>query len=116
MVEPPRAVERRIDPSAADVTSLVRLGLIDPQPTPQPPPEPTAPKPDPVPVPEPGPDPVDEAEMLQLSAALTEAGITPVAEDQAAVQQLAKLDAKTVAVVQGWLKKKGKPVTPGPSK
>lgn len=113
MVEPPRTVERRIDPSAADVTSLVRLGLANPQPIPQPPPEPAVPKPDPVP--EPAPDPVDEAEMLQLSAALTDAGITPVAEDQAAVRQLASLDAATVAVVQSWLKR-GKPATPGSSK
>ncbi|MFF8100200.1 hypothetical protein ACF07S_10550 [Streptomyces sp. NPDC016640] len=67
---------------------------------------------------EPVPDPVDEAEMLQLSAALTEAGITPAADDLAAVQRLASLDAQTVAVVQGWLRKKGKPETPatGPSK
>ncbi|MGW9399366.1 hypothetical protein [Streptomyces sp. NPDC055642] len=114
MPQPPRAMERRIDPSAADAASLVRLGLTAPQPTPSSPPEP--PTPAPVPVPRPVPDPVDEAEALQLSMALTEAGITPAVEDQAAVQQLAKLDAETVATVQRWLKKRGKPETPGVSK
>jgi hypothetical protein len=87
------------------------MGRIDPQPVPQERPD----LPRPIPPRGPAPDPVDEAEALQLSAALTEAGITPAAEDQAAVRQLASLDAATVAVVQSWLKR-GKPATPGPSK
>ena len=109
----PTAPERppRRDDTAADAGSLARMGRIDLQPAPKERPEPPRPTPPRGPV----PDPVDEAEALQLSAALTEAGITPAAEDQAAVQQLAKLDAATVAVVQGWLKR-GKPATPGSGK
>lgn len=106
----PDAPERppRYDDTAADVGSLERLGRIGPQPVPQQQPKPPRPNPPRGPV----PDPVDEAEMLQLSAALTEAGITPAADDRAAVEQLAKLDAATVAVVQSWLRR-GKPATPG---
>lgn len=109
----PDAPERppRRDDTAADAGSLEQMGRIEPQPIPQAPPEPAPPEPPR----DPAPDPIDEAKMLQLSAALTEAGITPAAEDQDAVRQLAKLDAQTVAVVQGWLKR-GKPTTPGPSK
>lgn len=98
----------RRDNTAADMRSLERLGRIDPQPVPASTSGPPATGP--------VPDPVDEAEMLQLSAALTEAGITSTPEDQAAVRQLAKLDAATVATVQGWLKKKSKPAAPGSSK
>lgn len=110
----PDAVERppRYDDTAADIASLVKLGREEPQPVPQAPPE----LPPPTPPADPVPDPVDEAEMMQLSVALTEAGIVPAVEDQDAVKELAKLDAKTVAVVQGWLKKKGKPESPGQSK
>lgn len=36
MAEPqPRQVQRRIDDGAADTGTLVKLGLVDPQPTPQ---------------------------------------------------------------------------------
>ncbi|WP_328336713.1 hypothetical protein [Streptomyces violaceus] len=104
----PIPLRPRGDDTAADMRSLERLGRIDPQPVPA---STSGPPP-----PDPAPDPVDEAEALQLSAALTEAGIASTPEDQAAVRHLAKLDAATVAIVQGWLKKKSKPATPGQSK
>ncbi|CAL9665937.1 hypothetical protein SUDANB1_07212 [Streptomyces sp. enrichment culture] len=103
----PIPLRPRGDDTAADVRSLERLGRIDPQPIPAPATNP--------PAIDPAPAPGDEAEMLQLSAALTEAGITPASEDQDAVRQLAKLDPATIATVQGWLKKKSKPA-PGQSK
>jgi hypothetical protein len=105
--EMPEAVPRppRRDDTAADTESLVRLGRQDPPPTP------TDHRPHPVPTP--APDPVDTQEAVSLSAALTEAGVTQTADDQAAVQALAGLDAATVAAVERWLKtKKPKDQTP----
>lgn len=104
-MEPILAVPRR-DDTAADARALEQLGVIEPQPTPAPSPE-APPVESPAP---PAPDPVDQQEAADLSAALVEAGVTATAEDQAAVQALAKLDAATVSAVTRWMQaKKTKP-------
>jgi hypothetical protein len=57
-------------------------------------------------------DPADEQEEAALTEALAEAGVTATAEDQAAVQALAKLDAATVQAVTRWMRtKKTRPET-----
>jgi hypothetical protein len=86
--------------------SLVTLGRADPQPLPAPTPA-APPVEDPVPQkPPPRPDPTDEQEALALHAALADAGVAATADDQAAVQALARLDADTVAAVARWLRTK----------
>jgi hypothetical protein len=78
--------------------SLTRLGYAEPQPVPQPPP---------------GMLEAVEPDGSVLADALTEAGVTATAENHAAVQALAKLDAATLATVTGWLKTtQAKPATP----
>lgn len=52
----PRPITRRVDDGAADMSSLVQLGLADPQPVPEPPP----PAVDPFQEPVPQDEPVDE--------------------------------------------------------
>lgn len=105
-------VTRRVDDSAGDMTSLVRLGLAEPQPVPDAPAPPPADE-APPPLPPPVSDPVDEAEAAAISAALTDAGITATVEDQEAVQELAKLDPATVAAVTRWMRtKKPRPDIP----
>jgi hypothetical protein len=106
----PIPLRPRRDDTAADMRSLVQLGEVEPQPIPAP-----APAPEPAPVPEPVPDPVDEQEAAGLFSALTEAGIEPAANDQAAARAVASLDPATVAAVQRWIKapRKTKPETPG---
>ncbi|WP_060904934.1 hypothetical protein [Streptomyces scabiei] len=99
----------RRDDTVADTRSLIDLGRVEPQPIPAP--APTAPPAD-SPAPQPKPDPADVQEAAELTDALTEAGVTATAEDRAAVQALAKLDAATVAAVTRWMKtKKTKPET-----
>lgn len=95
MPDPVPRTPRR-DDTAADTGSLVRLGRHDP------PPAPAEHRPGPAPA----PSPVDQREVAALSAALAEAGVAETAEDQAAVQALAGLDAATVAAVERWLKAK----------
>jgi hypothetical protein len=91
-------------PGAADVDSLVALGRAEPPPRPSPP-APPAHQTDP-PKPAPSADPANEA---ALNAALAAAGVSVEAEDAAAVTMLAGLDSATVAVVAGWLRRKGGP-------
>ncbi len=108
----PIPVAPRLDPAAADSRSLEKLGRIEPQPVPS---GPAAPAPPIEPLPEPPPantpDPVDEQEAAELEAALADAGVTATAQDRAAVQALAKLDAATVQTVKQWLttKKRDQP-------
>lgn len=100
MPEPSVARQPRRDTTAADAGSLQRMGRLDPQPTPAPA----------HPAPEPAPGPDDAAERAALNTALADAGVTATAEDRAAVQALAGLDAATVEAVTRWLKtKKPKP-------
>ncbi|KOG33278.1 hypothetical protein [Streptomyces resistomycificus] len=94
----PIPLSPRRDDTAADVGSLVRLGREEPPPVPAP----TAPAPGP---------PGDDADAATLKAALLDAGITTTAEDQAAVQALARLDTTTVEAVARWVKTKKKPDT-----
>lgn len=49
----PRPITRRVDDGAADMSSLVQLGLADPQPVPEPPPPTVDPFQEPVPQDEP---------------------------------------------------------------
>lgn len=93
----PRPVEpRRLD-GAADVGSLVALGMEEPPPKPAPPAKPVPP-----------PDTADQSEAAALNAALANAGIETTDSDKAAVAALATLDAATVATVEKWLKAKSK--------
>ncbi len=102
----PIPVAPRLDPAAADSRSLEKLGRLEPQPIPT---APTAPAPDPPPPETPAPtDPADEQEAAELETALKDAGVTATAQDRAAVQALAKLDAATVQTVKQWLKTKNK--------
>lgn len=100
-----RPVARRVDASAGDMPSLVRLGLAEPQPVPDAPAPPPADE-APPPLPPPASDPVDEAEAAALSAALTDAGITATVEDEEAIQRLSRLDPDTVAAVTRWMRTK----------
>jgi hypothetical protein len=94
-------LEPRRPDGAADVGSLVALGIEKPPPTPKAPaPPPVQEKPPP---PAPAPDPADEA---TLNAALLEAGLSVEAEDAKAVKALAALDSETVAAVAKWVKSK----------
>jgi hypothetical protein len=81
------------DDTAADVRSLVQLGRA----TPQPEPASAAPTPE---------MPLDDKDTVTLKAALADAGITTTAEDQVAVQALARLDTATVQAVARWMKTK----------
>ncbi|MFD9069131.1 hypothetical protein [Streptomyces lasiicapitis] len=76
----PRLIARRRDDTAADVGTLVQLGVVDEPPTPAPPAEP------------PQPDP-EEQEVL--AAAVAEAGV----EDAEAVDVLAGLTPEQTAAV-----------------
>jgi hypothetical protein len=96
MADPIPLAPRR-DDTAADMRSLVQLGQEDPQPVPS-----STPVVDPLPV---------DADAITLKAALLEAGITTTAEDQAAVQALARLDTVTVEAVARWVRPKKKPDT-----
>lgn len=99
MPEPTARPSRR-DDTAADAASLERMGRLDPQPKPA----------TPGPAPQPAPSPDDAAEEAALTEALVDAGVTATAEDRAAVEALAKLDAATVEAVTRWLAaKKPKP-------
>lgn len=96
----PEAVPRqpRRDDTSADARSLEHMGRLNPQPAPtsldlQP-----------------APSPDDAAEEAALTEALTDAGVAATAEDHAAIEALAKLDATTVEAVTRWLTaKKPKP-------
>jgi hypothetical protein len=100
----PIPLRPRRDDTAADMRSLVQLGEAEPQPIPAP-----------ATAPAPAPDPADETEAALLSAALAEAGVDTVADDQAAARAIASLDPATVAAVQRWIKapRKTRPATPG---
>jgi hypothetical protein len=89
----PIPLRPRRDDTAADVRSLVQLGREDPPPVPT-----TA-------APAPG-LPAEDGDAVTLKAALADAGITPTAEDQAAVATLAQLDTATVQAVARWMKPK----------
>ena len=88
----PEAVPRqpRRDNTAADGASLARMGWLGEQPVPA--------LAEPTP-----PDTSDQADMEELTDALTAAGIPATAEDRAAIQALASLDDATQAAVQRWL-------------
>ena len=89
----PRPRKRRIDASAADVGSLIHLGLADPQPEPAPPPEPA-------------PTPEQQANEALLEEALVDAGVDKTAGDEEVVDALAGLPPDQVAAVARWLKTK----------
>jgi hypothetical protein len=101
----PRPVEPRRAVGAADVDSLVALGIEEPPPVPSPPGPPRVQEPPAPPVPV--PDPADEA---TLHSALAEAGVSVEAADTAAVRVLAALDTATVEAVARWVKSKKKDV------
>jgi hypothetical protein len=101
----PRPVEPRRLEGAADVDSLVALGLEQPPPRPSPPDPPH--RPETPPAPAPASDPVDEA---TLHSALAEAGVSVEAADTAAVRVLAALDSETVEAVARWVKSKKRDV------
>jgi hypothetical protein len=82
--------------------SLVELGQEEPQPVPTS----TTPVVDPPPV---------DVDAITLKSALLDAGITTTADDEAAVQALARLDTGTVQAVARWMRTK-KPDTPKPTK
>jgi hypothetical protein len=96
MTDPIPLAPRR-DDTAADMRSLVQLGQEEPQPVPA----------STTPVVE----PPDDADATTLKAALLDAGITTTADDEAAVQALARLDTDTVQAVARWVKTKKKPDT-----
>lgn len=89
----PRPLLRRRDTKAADIDSLVGLGLAQPPPEPAPPPEPT-------------PSPEQQANEALLEEALTDAGIDTTGEDEGVVDALAGLPPDQVATVARWLKTK----------
>ena len=99
----PRPLTPRRDDTAADADSLERLGRLDPQPLPA---APSGGLPVETPAPTPPPDPADEQEAVALHAALAEAGVAATADDQAAVQALARLDPATVEAVTRWMRTK----------
>jgi hypothetical protein len=90
-----RPVQRRIDASAADMGTLVDMGVLEEQ-TQPPPDEP------------PGPPPEEQANALALDAALAEVGVTKTMADDQAVTALAKLDPATVQAITTWVKHKKK--------
>jgi hypothetical protein len=96
----PRPVEPRRMKGAADVDSLVALGMEETPPTPTAAAPPVVEAP---PTPPPAPDPADEA---TLHSALAEAGVSVEAADTAAVRVLAALDSETVEAVARWVKSK----------
>ncbi|MFK8844662.1 hypothetical protein [Streptomyces sp. Ac-502] len=94
----PRPAEPRVDETAGDIASLVRLGVVDPPPAPSPPEQPRPPQPD--------PRPAENAALID--AALADIGVERTAADEQAVTALARLDTGTVDTVTRWIKHKKK--------
>ncbi|WP_306317190.1 MULTISPECIES: hypothetical protein [unclassified Streptomyces] len=95
----PQPIYRRPDESAADMSSLVQLGLAEPQPVPEPP-APTVP-----------PDQTTQAQenRATLTSALTDAGVTKTPDDEQAINALARLNPADIAAVTRWIAAKNSP-------
>ncbi len=106
-------MQPRVNVRLADASVLVAMGALEEQPVPPPPPAPPpAAEPE---QPAPQPSQVEQAAVkVALSAAIVDAGLTPDAEDQAAMAAVAKLDSATAAAVVRWVKRKKKDTVPVP--
>ena len=109
---PQRPTRRRIDQSAGDLGSLIKLGLADPPPIPSLPP--------PQGLPDEAQSGMQRANEMILQTALVDAGVMKGGRDEAVIDALAKLDPKDVEAVAAWLKQKKVKddlvVDPGPKK
>lgn len=105
---PQRPARSRVDDTAGDLGSLVRLGLADP------PPEPGAPPPA-SDLPDAAQSGMESANEARLQAALGEAGVTKGVRDEHVIDVLARLDPADVDAVTAWLKQK-KDKDDGPKK
>lgn len=94
---PPRRAKPRIDLTQADLDTLVSMGqaVAPPVPSPEPPYQ--------VPTP-PAPTPMETANEVVLQAALADVGVEKTADDEAAIDALAKLDPAAVRAVSRWMK------------
>lgn len=97
----PRPEPPRVDTTAADVASLVAMGVMDPPPVPSPEPPWASP-----PAPMPEPTPTEQANELMLQSALVDAGVEKTTADEAAIDALARMDPSAVATVTKWLREK----------
>ncbi|MFE9398681.1 hypothetical protein [Streptomyces flavidovirens] len=100
---PQHPTQRRIDPAAGDLGSLIELGMADPPPEPSLPPPPS--------LPDEAQSGMERANEMVLQSALVDAGVEKAAGDEAVIDALAKLDPADVEAVAGWLKQK-KPTSP----
>ncbi|MFD3333503.1 hypothetical protein ACFWV1_12785 [Streptomyces sp. NPDC058700] len=91
---PDRPVRPIVDLAAADASTLVEMGVLDPQPEPAPPAEP--------PLPGNGQEVANEALLM---AAFADAGVPHTEADAAAVDRIATLDPQTVKAVAEWVKR-----------
>lgn len=105
---PQLPAQRRIDPAAGDLGSLVELGLADPPPEPSLPPLPE--------LPDAAQTGMEQANEMMLQSALADAGVTKGVRDEAVIDALAKLDPKDVEAVASWLKQKKPKDEPTPQK
>lgn len=103
----PRPVSPRDDTTVADLGTLAAMGRADtpPVPSPDPPRRRTPPPP---------PTPASETQAASLTDALADTGTTTTADDQAAVDALARMDAATVAAVERWIRRGASPDTRPP--
>lgn len=102
----PRPVTPRPDMAGADLGTLAQLGhtaMPDP-PSPEPPRRRHG---------LPGPRPDRTPGQARITDALTTAGISPDADDQAAIAALAGLDERTAATIAEWIGHGRPPAPPG---
>ncbi|MCX5202504.1 hypothetical protein OG897_13730 [Streptomyces sp. NBC_00237] len=105
---PQRPARPRVDETAGDLGSLVRLGLADPPPEPAPPPAHE--------LPDAAQSGMERANEARLQAALSESGVSKGGRDEHVIDVLARLDPADVDAVAAWLKQKKDKDETGPKK
>lgn len=105
-----RPARPRVDDTAGDLESLVRLGLADPPPVPAPPPPARG-------LPDAAQSGMERANEARLQAALSESGAAKGSRDEEVIDVLARLDPADVDAVAAWLRqRKPRDESAGPQK